>query len=126
MCIRDRRRPMLSNTFLRSCWHSSKKDKLKRERANEFNLLKILEKHQTLLVWNLHIDTTAKQSHQRIEAEYYMLSLDSTEISLSGFLGPRNGKRLKIFLRAVTYTVCLLYTSPSPRDGLLSRMPSSA
>ena len=23
-------------------------------------------------------------------------------------------------------TVCLLYTSPSPRDGLLSRMPSSA
>ena len=26
-----------------------------------------------------------------------------------------------------TYTApCLLYTSPSPRDGLLSRMPSSA
>ena len=23
-------------------------------------------------------------------------------------------------------TSCLLYTSPSPRDGLLSRMPSSA
>ena len=24
------------------------------------------------------------------------------------------------------YDGCLLYTSPSPRDGLLSRMPSSA
>ena len=24
------------------------------------------------------------------------------------------------------YWLCLLYTSPSPRDGLLSRMPSSA
>ena len=24
------------------------------------------------------------------------------------------------------YVACLLYTSPSPRDGLLSRMPSSA
>ena len=24
------------------------------------------------------------------------------------------------------YDACLLYTSPSPRDGLLSRMPSSA
>ena len=24
------------------------------------------------------------------------------------------------------YMSCLLYTSPSPRDGLLSRMPSSA
>ena len=26
----------------------------------------------------------------------------------------------------VQYNTCLLYTSPSPRDGLLSRMPSSA
>ena len=26
----------------------------------------------------------------------------------------------------ITANVCLLYTSPSPRDGLLSRMPSSA
>ena len=24
------------------------------------------------------------------------------------------------------FVACLLYTSPSPRDGLLSRMPSSA
>ena len=29
-------------------------------------------------------------------------------------------------LGVVELTVCLLYTSPSPRDGLLSRMPSSA
>ena len=28
--------------------------------------------------------------------------------------------------KAHEYYVCLLYTSPSPRDGLLSRMPSSA
>ena len=27
---------------------------------------------------------------------------------------------------AATLKSCLLYTSPSPRDGLLSRMPSSA
>ena len=32
---------------------------------------------------------------------------------------------LKTFL-PYYYWVCLLYTSPSPRDGLLSRMPSSA
>ena len=30
------------------------------------------------------------------------------------------------FLLPVLHTLCLLYTSPSPRDGLLSRMPSSA
>ena len=28
--------------------------------------------------------------------------------------------------KAVLFYTCLLYTSPSPRDGLLSRMPSSA
>ena len=29
-------------------------------------------------------------------------------------------------LKENTFIPCLLYTSPSPRDGLLSRMPSSA
>ena len=28
--------------------------------------------------------------------------------------------------RAASYYICLLYTSPSPRDATLSRMPSSA
>ena len=32
---------------------------------------------------------------------------------------------LALALTGAKYT-CLLYTSPSPRDGLLSRMPSSA
>ena len=30
------------------------------------------------------------------------------------------------YTRHQTHPTCLLYTSPSPRDGLLSRMPSSA
>ena len=30
------------------------------------------------------------------------------------------------YFKAWHVGVCLLYTSPSPRDGLLSRMPSSA
>ena len=33
-----------------------------------------------------------------------------------GVISPKNGELI----------TCLLYTSPSPRDGLLSRMPSSA
>ena len=33
----------------------------------------------------------------------------------------------KLFVtQQAQFTACLLYTSPSPRDGLLSRMPSSA
>ena len=39
-------------------------------------------------------------------------------------LGPGRGTLLSDALRATS--TCLLYTSPSPRDGLLSRMPSSA
>ena len=35
--------------------------------------------------------------------------------------GPKQGAKI-----AALGLNCLLYTSPSPRDGLLSRMPSSA
>ena len=36
------------------------------------------------------------------------------------YLGPMQG------IMGIGGNTCLLYTSPSPRDGLLSRMPSSA
>ena len=42
-------------------------------------------------------------------------------MSLNSFVTPGGGE----LGRAQAYH-CLLYTSPSPRDGLLSRMPSSA
>ena len=38
----------------------------------------------------------------------------------------RNIKNILEILIGVVLMTCLLYTSPSPRDGLLSRMPSSA
>ena len=43
-------------------------------------------------------------------------------------LDPNNIESIEILkgLTAATLYGCLLYTSPSPRDGLLSRMPSSA
>ena len=37
------------------------------------------------------------------------------------YLNPNGANQMFIIL-----STCLLYTSPSPRDGLLSRMPSSA
>ena len=33
---------------------------------------------------------------------------------------------IDVDLEETKFVICLLYTSPSPRDGLLSRMPSSA
>ena len=42
------------------------------------------------------------------------------------FVDFSNGKLLDVYGEYDLNTYCLLYTSPSPRDGLLSRMPSSA
>ena len=42
-----------------------------------------------------------------------------SEASQAGFIGIESGGKFP-------KKSCLLYTSPSPRDGLLSRMPSSA
>ena len=39
---------------------------------------------------------------------------------------PVIGNQLQQVLMNLMINACLLYTSPSPRDGLLSRMPSSA
>ena len=46
---------------------------------------------------------------------------------ITGVTG-QDGYYLSKLLLEKNYEVhgCLLYTSPSPRDGLLSRMPSSA
>ena len=38
----------------------------------------------------------------------------------------QSGAKVAIGSRRESAISCLLYTSPSPRDGLLSRMPSSA
>ena len=47
----------------------------------------------------------------------YDVSMNIPKQRVTAFIGPSGcGKS----------TLCLLYTSPSPRDGLLSRMPSSA
>ena len=41
-------------------------------------------------------------------------------------LVPRTDKQGELIQALQDSSHCLLYTSPSPRDGLLSRMPSSA
>ena len=46
-------------------------------------------------------------------------------VALLAALAALHPEQHQLFVRTVAHT-CLLYTSPSPRDGLLSRMPSSA
>ena len=54
-----------------------------------------------------------------------VLTVDpSSSVSGGSILGDKTRmEKLSVHERAY---ICLLYTSPSPRDGLLSRMPSSA
>ena len=52
---------------------------------------------------------------------------DEYKFGWSSYSEKTNGRFAMIgFLSIILIELCLLYTSPSPRDGLLSRMPSSA
>ena len=57
--------------------------------------------------------------HSTINSVDLDVVIEGSAISLAKFI-KRNIKNVELCL------ICLLYTSPSPRDGLLSRMPSSA
>ena len=47
-------------------------------------------------------------------------------VVLSKLILPKISANLELRKSQIQENICLLYTSPSPRDGLLSRMPSSA
>ena len=64
----------------------------------EVHFNKELKNHKIILKFEI------VNSYQLICMNYEIISKNSIELS----------------------STCLLYTSPSPRDGLLSRMPSSA
>ena len=46
--------------------------------------------------------------------------------SVGAIVSTGNGRAYSAGADIGGFNACLLYTSPSPRDGLLSRMPSSA
>ena len=79
---------------------------------------------------------TAAQCHSRgiifrdIKPDNFLFERDepgsplkATDFGLAGIIAP--GERLTRRCGTPSY-ICLLYTSPSPRDATLSRMPSSA
>ena len=69
---------------------------------------------------------SSKQRRKIIEegAEFVIINYDGVEVVRD--IIEEGGFGLIIVDEATHYKNCLLYTSPSPRDGLLSRMPSSA
>ena len=75
----------------------------------------------------------------KTDSDHDAIAFYSTEVILQKYKGlaaklqatdpQTRGEAMALLPQLVTshlHTTCLLYTSPSPRDGLLSRMPSSA
>ena len=73
----------------------------------------------------------------RIQVQTHLFTRKGTRLDLPKWLAHQHkdeidmpillGKQHRIKARLIAWRMpCLLYTSPSPRDGLLSRMPSSA
>ena len=66
----------------------------------------------------LGLGGNASPSADDVKAVLESVGIEADQERLDKLISELEGKDIN--------EVCLLYTSPSPRDGLLSRMPSSA
>ena len=83
-----------------------------------FNTInKLIRENKAKINEILYIDF----EHSRLKA----VKVNDLDDMLKAFMELTGNEPSYIFLDEI-HNVCLLYTSPSPRDGLLSRMPSSA
>src|SRR5664279_707009 len=80
----------------------------------------------TLVVGNRNYSVTAADNSAKSVADAINASYGSLVHATTVNVSPTD-TRISLQSAALGQTtLCLLYTSPSPRDGLLSRMPSSA
>ena len=81
-------------------------------------------------IWSLYVDGSCL-GNQNVDADT-PAAWAVVIVTGDNGLGKGNGEIHEEFSDIVVTDeshenyICLLYTSPSPRDGLLSRMPSSA
>ena len=106
------------------------KEKIKSKRKKKKRLVPVRN-----IIFEYNNDSVSSNSPEksRDHQDYHPSVLDQNEEGLHVIV--RNVKLVTGTTRTTTITTnngktpligCLLYTSPSPRDGLLSRMPSSA
>ena len=72
-----------------------------------------------------HLQLSAQLEDTSLIYQEQHLNFETVQL-VFGVGSLRTALPVEIALRAKTLKVCLLYTSPSPRDATLSRMPSSA
>ena len=95
----------------------------------------ILKSKADVLVVGVNEDRTLNSSAKEIDSatngsikELMKRGEFEAKVGQTAYIATNEGTKAdRIFLIGVGKSnTCLLYTSPSPRDGLLSRMPSSA
>ena len=99
-------------------WKRKKKEIREHARTNEEGFLKA---RSSSPLWNGLV-----VHHKDVFVSHVISKLNTTD---RWFFKKVNRESWDVLAYAgvdVSYWGCLLYTSPSPRDGLLSRMPSSA
>ena len=92
--------------------------------ANQAYALTVMTVIAPALMANLYNKATGTQTGDSFYATILTLSMIFVVLT-----APALGviaDRMPIKKKLLKWYTCLLYTSPSPRDGLLSRMPSSA
>ena len=90
--------------------------------ATVVSLYKYLEKEFRRKADKVEIENILKELDKKVDKILYDRELDFIRKNIQ-----QNTTTLVEKLEEVKEDMnCLLYTSPSPRDGLLSRMPSSA
>ena len=117
-------------------WAVGKQGEIMRENSGK------LIKADSSIIFDIHYHAVGEEITDTVELGLYLYPKDAPPkhrqvlSAFSSIEGGSFGKFLSIPPNQVTATEyhhvlkqngrCLLYTSPSPRDGLLSRMPSSA
>ena len=86
--------------------------------------IKAFGKKLKIEVNEIEIDASMEWQGEVLEEGPYKASCDGYNLDID-IISEEPIERKKKLLEAAI-NGCLLYTSPSPRDGLLSRMPSSA
>ena len=92
---------------------------IKKDQRKEMDRIESLKRADEVQDFNVAGTKYGLESGRRKE----QFSLDKAVLDIKQ---SDNQNEFNANLNLAKYSNCLLYTSPSPRDGLLSRMPSSA
>ena len=108
----------------------SSKEKIQFARVDSDHIDNLIDKNENKVS---KLDDNQKKDLEElvksiISDDKYVIKLESMDSKENPFIitNPEFMRRMKEMQQTGGGGICLLYTSPSPRDGLLSRMPSSA